>query len=216
MFFEYGEKETMYLAAKDKKLGEAMARIGHVYRSVDDDLFAAVVHQIMGQQISTAALETLWGRLNDRLHKIDAEGILFLGREGIKEVGMSFRKAEYILDFAEKVKSGEFDISALEGMADDKVIAALSSLKGVGVWTAEMILIFCMQRKDVVSFGDLAILRGMRMLYRHREIDKAKFEKYRKRYSPYGSVASLYLWEISGGALEGVTDPAVRGGKEKR
>ena len=100
-------------------------------------------------------------------------------------------------------------------MADDEVIAALSSLKGVGVWTAEMILIFCMQRQDVVSFGDLAILRGMRMLYRHREIDKAKFEKYRKRYSPYGSVASLYLWEISGGALEGVTDPAGRRGKEK-
>lgn len=216
MFFEYGDKETAYLAARDKKLGEAIARIGHVYRSVDADLFAAVVHQIMGQQISTAALQTLWRRLNDRLPKVDAEGILWLGKEGIQEVGMSFRKAEYILDFAEKVKSGQFDIASLENMADDEVIAALSSLKGVGVWTAEMILIFCMQRQDVVSFGDLAILRGMRMLYRHREIDKAKFEKYRKRYSPYGSVASLYLWEISGGALEGVTDPAGKRGKEKK
>ena len=71
-----------------------------------------------------------------------------------------------------------------------------------------MILTFCMQRPNVVSFGDLAIQRGMRMLYRHRRIDRAKFERYRKRYSPYGTVASLYLWAIAGGAIPGLTDPA--------
>lgn len=214
MYFEYGEKETDYLAAKDKKLGEAILKIGHVRRKVDEDLFAAVTHQIIGQQISTAALATLWDRLNDRIGKVDAEGILSLGREQLQEVGMSYRKAEYILDFAEKVKSGAFDVKALERMPDDAVVLELTSLKGVGVWTAEMVMIFCMQRPDVVSFGDLAILRGMRMLYRHRALDRAKFDKYRKRYSPYGSVASLYLWEIAGGALEGVTDPAPKKGKK--
>ena len=71
-----------------------------------------------------------------------------------------------------------------------------------------MIMTFCMQRPNIVSFGDLAILRGMRMLYRHKKIDRAKFEKYRKRYSPYGTVASLYLWAIAGGALPELTDPA--------
>ena len=145
---------------------------------------------------------------------MDAEGILSLGREQLQDVGMSYRKAEYILDFAEKVKSGAFDVEALEQMPDDAVVLELTSLKGVGVWTAEMVMIFCMQRPDVVSFGDLAILRGMRMLYRHRALDRAKFDKYRKRYSPYGSVASLYLWEIAGGALEGVTDPAPKKGKK--
>ena len=76
------------------------------------------------------------------------------------------------------------------------------------MWTAEMLLIFSLQRPDVVSFGDLAIQRGMRMLYRHRKITRQLFEKYRRRYSPYGTTASLYLWALAGGALPDLTDPA--------
>ena len=93
-------------------------------------------------------------------------------------------------------------------LSDEDVIRELTKLKGVGVWTAEMILTFCMQRPNVVSFGDLAIHRGMRMLYRHRQIDRTKFEHYQKRYAPYGTVASLYLWAIAGGAVPELTDPA--------
>lgn len=214
MFLEYGEKETEYLKSRDKRLGEAIDRIGHVNRTVDADLFAVVVHQIMAQQISTAAQETLWNRLTGRIGSVNADSILSLGREELQGVGMSYRKVEYIRDFAEKVKSGEFEIGALWQMSDEEVIRALSSLKGIGVWTAEMLMIFCMQRPDVVSFGDLAILRGMRMLYRHRTIDRAKFEKYRRRYSPYGTAASLYLWAIAGGALPELTDPAPKAGKK--
>lgn len=93
-------------------------------------------------------------------------------------------------------------------MPDEEAVEALSSLKGVGVWTAEMILLFCMQRPDILSFGDLAIQRGMRMVYHHRKIDKKLFEKYRRRLSPYGSTASLYFWAVSGGAVEGMKDHA--------
>lgn len=214
MFLEYGEKETEYLKSRDKRLGEAIDRIGHVNRTVDADLFAAVVHQIMAQQISTAAQETLWNRLTGRIGIVNADSILSLGREELQGVGMSYRKVEYIRDFAEKVKSGEFEPKALWQMSDEEVIRALSSLKGIGVWTAEMLMIFCMQRPDVVSYGDLAILRGMRMLYRHRNIDRAKFEKYRRRYSPYGTAASLYLWAIAGGAIPELTDPAPKTGKK--
>ena len=208
MFLEYGTRETDYLKSRDKRLGEVIDRIGHVNRTVDTDLFSAVVHQIIGQQISTAAQETLWRRLTAQLGSINADSILSLGRVELQAVGMSYRKAAYIQEFAGKVRSGEFDIAALETMSDAKVAAALSSLKGIGVWTAEMIMIFCMQRPDIVSFGDLAILRGMRMLYRHRSIDRAKFETYRRRYSPCGTVASLYLWAIAGGALPELSDPA--------
>ena len=69
-----------------------------------------------------------------------------------------------------------------------------------------MILLFCMQRPNILSFGDLAILRGIRMIYHHRKVDKELFEKYRKRYSPYCSVASLYLWAVSGGAIAEMKD----------
>ena len=207
MFFEYGEKEISYLKARDKRLGDAIDRIGHINRAVDSDLFSSVVHHIIGQQISTTAQATLWKRLNERLGSVTADTILALGREELQAVGMTFKKADYILDFAEKVQSSIFDIKGLDKLTDEEVIKELSALKGIGVWTAEMIMTFCMQRPNVVSFGDLAIHRGMRMLYRHRKIDKAKFERYRKRYSPYGTVASLYLWAIAGGAIPELNDP---------
>lgn len=82
-------------------------------------------------------------------------------------------------------------------MDDAEAIAALSSLEGVGVWTAEMLLLFCLGRPDILSYGDLAIHRGMRMVYHHRKVTREMFERYRRRYSLYGSVASLYLWAIS-------------------
>ena len=207
MFFEYGEKEISYLKDRDRRLGDAIDKIGHINRAVDSDLFSSVVHHIIGQQISTTAQATLWKRLNERLGSVTADTILALGREELQAVGMTFKKADYILDFAEKVQSGIFDIKGLVKLTDEEVIKELSALKGIGVWTAEMIMTFCMQRPNVVSFGDLAIHRGMRMLYRHRKIDKAKFERYRKRYSPYGTVASLYLWAIAGGAIPELNDP---------
>jgi DNA-3-methyladenine glycosylase II len=208
--FQYGEEAIHYLKSRDRKLGAAIDQIGPIHREVDADLFSAVVHHIIGQQISTAAQATLWQRLLDKTGEVNAQNLLTLGRDALQGIGMTYRKADYILDFAAKVHAGDFDTAALADMPDADVIKALSGLKGVGVWTAEMILIFCLQRPDVVSYGDLAIQRGMRMLYRHRKIDKVKFRRYRKRYSPYGSVASLYLWAIAGGAIPGLTDPALR------
>ena len=82
-------------------------------------------------------------------------------------------------------------------MPDDEVIGLLSSLPGIGVWTAEMLLIFSLGRMDVLSYGDLAIRRGLCKLYGHKTLTKEQFARYKKRYSPYGSIASLYLWRLS-------------------
>ena len=206
MYFAYGERELSYLRQKDKRLGAAIDRIGHIDRAVDPDLFSSVVHHIIGQQISTKAQATIWQRIHDTLGSINAETILKAGVPALQALGMTFRKAEYITDFAEKVHTGAFDLNAVEHMRDEDAIRALSSLKGIGVWTAEMILLFCLQRPDIFSYDDLAIRRGLRMVYRHREIDRARFEKYRRRFSPYGSVASLYLWAVAGGAIPEMQD----------
>ena len=93
-------------------------------------------------------------------------------------------------------------------MSDADLICKLSELKGIGVWTAEMLMIFCLQRPDVMSYGDLAIHRGLRMLYHHSRIDRKLFDKYARRFSPYGAVASLYLWAIAGGAIPEMCDHA--------
>ena len=207
MYFEYGEAELSYLRQKDKRMCEVIDRVGHVERTVDTDLFSSVVHHIIGQQISMKAQATIWQRMHDALGDVNAETIIAAGVPQLQALGMTFRKAEYITDFAQKVHSGAFDLDAVGHMSDEDAIRALSSLKGIGVWTAEMILLFCMQRPDVFSYDDLAIQRGLRMVYRHRAIDRKLFEKYRRRFSPCCSVASLYLWAVSGGAIPELSDP---------
>lgn len=214
MHFEYGEKEISYLKSKDTKLAEVIDTLGFVEREIDTDLFSAVVHHIIGQQISTKAQATIWQRMQDALGQVNAETILSAGVSNLQALGISFRKAEYITDFARKVHTGEFDIEAVSQMSDTDAISALSSLKGIGVWTAEMILLFCMQRPDIFSYDDLAIQRGLRMIYHHRRIDRKLFEKYRRRFSPYCSVASLYLWAVSGGAIPWMKDYAPKAVKK--
>ena len=206
LYFTYGETEISYLRQKDKRLGEVIDRIGPIKRAVDTDLFSSVVHHIIGQQISTKAQATIWQRIQDALGTVNAETILMAGVPKLQGLGMTFRKAEYITDFAEKVHTGAFDLNAVEHMSDEDAIRALSSLKGIGVWTAEMILLFCMQRPDIFSYDDLAIQRGLRMIYHHRKIDRKLFEKYRRRFHPYCSMASLYLWAVAGGAIPEMKD----------
>jgi len=206
MYFEYGEKEISYLSNKDKKLAEVIEQIGMIQREIDTDLFSSVVHHIIGQQISTKAQATIWKRMQDALGKVNAETILSADSAELQSLGLSFRKVEYITDFARKVHDGTFNPDDIWQMSDEDAIKALSSLKGIGVWTAEMILLFCMQRPDIFSYDDLAIQRGLRMVYHHRRIDRKLFDKYHRRFSPYCSVASLYLWAVSGGAIAGMKD----------
>lgn len=216
VYFAYGEAELDYLRKKDKRLAAVIDRVGHIDRAVDPDLFSSVIHHIIGQQISTKAQATIWQRMQDALGEVNAETVLAAGVPRLQSLGMTFRKAEYITDFAGKIHTGAFDLDTVEHMSDEDAIRELSALKGIGVWTAEMILLFCMQRPDIFSYDDLAIQRGLRMVYHHRSIDRKLFEKYRRRFSPYGSVASLYLWAVAGGAVPEMRDykpEARRGGR---
>ena len=195
--FEYGQKEIDYLKCKDKKLGAAIDKIGIINRKVTPDPFEALISSVVGQQISSKAAVTVWNRLIELLGSITPESISEVDISKIQVCGMSQRKASYIKGISEAAISGEVDFSKLHTMTDEEIIKKLSSLHGVGEWTAEMLLIFSLNRPDVVSYKDLAIRRGMMNLYGLKELPKDKFDKYRKRYSPYGSVASLYLWALS-------------------
>ena len=144
--------------------------------------------------------------MQDALGAVTAETVLSAGISNLQSLGMTFRKAGYITDFAEKVQKGAFDLGAIENMSDEDAIQELITLRGVGVWTAEMILLFCMQRPNIFSYNDLAIQRGLCMMYHHRAIDRKLFETYRRRFSPYCSVASLYIWAVAGNAIPEMRD----------
>ena len=213
VIFRYGETELSWLRARDAKLAEAIDAIGPVEREVDLDLFSSVMHHIIGQQISTKAQATIWARMREVLGGVTPATVLAAGEGKLQALGMTYRKAGYLVEFARRVEMGEFDLDAVAAMPDEDAIAALDALPGIGRWTAEMILLFCLERPDVLAFDDLAIQRGMRMLYHHRCITPQLFAKYRRRYSPYGSTASLYLWAIAGGAISGLRDWAPKVGQ---
>ena len=175
MNFYYDEEAIRYLKAKDPILADIIDRIGPIERPIDADLFSALINNIVGQQISMKAQETVWKRMLAAIGAITPENICRVSVEEIQQCGLSTRKATYIREAAEKVLSGECDLEALKDMKDEAVIAELSHLRGIGKWTAEMLLIFSMGRQDVLSWDDLAIHRGLRMVYHHRKITKQLF-----------------------------------------
>ena len=200
-YFIYGEAEINHLRKKDKKLGAAIDRIGIIKREINPVLFSALVESIVGQQISNKAAATVCRRLRE-LSNMEAAKLHSLSVSDIQACGMSMRKAGYIKGIADSAVNKTVDFDALKNKIDEEIIATLTALPGVGAWTAEMLLIFSLQRPNVVSYGDLAIRRGMMNLYGHKELPKERFMRYSKRYTPYGSVASLYLWELSRGCNE--------------
>lgn len=210
-YFEYGAMEIAHLKARDQALARVIDEVGQVRRAVIPDLFMALVNSIIGQQISTKAHLTVWARALTMFDPLTPEHLAAMPVETLQSCGISTRKAGYIKDMAVSVAEGRVDLEDLPNLDDEAVCRRLSELKGIGVWTAEMLMTFSLQRRDVLSWGDLAIQRGLRMLYRRRQITPAQFAGYKKRYSPYSSVASLYLWELAGGACEGYTDPALKG-----
>jgi DNA-3-methyladenine glycosylase II len=197
MYFEYGQEVMDYLTERDPVLGEAIREIGPIQRKVMPDLFKGLVRNIIGQQIASKAAATVWDRFQNHVEEVIPEKVAKLELEEIQQLGMSMRKATYIHGIAKEIDRGELDLKELSKLPDEAVVKALQSLPGIGIWTAEMLMIFSMQRLDVLSWGDLGIKRGMMRLYGLETLDRKTFEFYRSLYSPYGSVAALYLWELS-------------------
>lgn len=194
---EYGEKEIAYLTKRDKKLGALIASRGFVERELNPDVFGFLVRSIITQQISNKAAVTVVGRMREKFPIMDAAAIDAASESEIQSIGISMRKAAYIKGLCADVLQGRLVIDDLWQMSDSEVAQKLLPIKGIGLWTVEMTLIFSLGRRDVVSFGDYAIRKGMVKLYGLEELERAAFEKYRKRYSPCGTVASIYLWEAA-------------------
>ncbi len=194
--FEYGEREISYLSKNDKKLGKLIERTGPLECKVSEDLFDSLAGYIATQQISNRAAETVSMRITQKFGTVTPEKIALLSDEEIKSVGISMKKAQYIKGLSEAVLSGRLDIEGLAELPDEDVVSQLTSIRGIGDWTAEMFLIFSLGRPDIVSYKDFAIRKGMLLLYGLKDLDWDTFGKYRKRYSPYGTTASLYLWHL--------------------
>ena len=196
-FFEYGETEITYLKERCSKLADVISEAGMLKRKVEPELFKALISSIVSQQISTKAAATVFAKLFEIVGEMTAVAILGKTDDEIQSCGLSYRKVGYIKGICSAVYNGELKLEAFVKMSDDEVIARLVKLNGIGVWSAEMFLIFSLMRPDVLSYGDLIIRKGIMKLYDLDALSKKDFEVYRKLYSPYGTVASLYLWNLA-------------------
>jgi len=196
-YYKYGKTELEYLRSKCDKMAKAIDRIGMIERSILPHPFQALISSIISQQISTKAAKTVKDRLNNLIGTVSAENILNASHESIQACGMSNRKVNYIRGIAEAAQSGLINFDKLDELSNEEIIEKLTVLNGVGVWTAEMLLIFSLTRPDIISYGDLAIRNGIMKMYNLDRLSKKEFDVYRKRFSPYNTVASLYFWVIA-------------------
>lgn len=197
-FFKYGEDAVIFLKKKDKIMKKLIENYGFLERAIYPDLFACLSRSIIAQQISTKAAKTVVKRFDNLLGGVSSpQKTLAIEDEALRSIGLSGRKIAYIKGVAEKTVSGELDKASLSALSDEDLIKKLASLNGVGVWTAEMTLIFCFERLDVFSWGDLVVRNNLVKLYGLPSLDRKSFDLYKKRFSPYGSVASFYLWKYA-------------------
>lgn len=190
------------LMASDPELARVMERCGPIHPDRDrrgsrEDPYEALARAICGQQLSTKAAATIWGRIED-LFGGETPGpaeVIARDPQELRDAGLSWAKASYFRDLAERVLDGELDLGRLPELPDEEVIEELTAIKGIGRWTAEMFLIFHLGRPDVLSSGDLGIRRGAQLAHGLEEMPApAELEEIGERWRPHRTLACLYLW----------------------
>jgi DNA-3-methyladenine glycosylase II len=164
------------------------------------DHFSALCREIIGQQLSTKVARVIFERFEKLFtnNKITAHYLLKLTHESLRSVGLSNSKAMFLKDLAQKVESKEIEFAKLAKLDDMSVIRELTKVKGIGPWTAEMFLIFSLDREDVFSFGDLGLKNAIKKLYALKSESKEEIEKISSKWSPYKSYACRILWRSLG------------------
>lgn len=161
-----------------------------------DPTFEMLARAIVFQQLSTKAARTIYGRLEEAAAgRLTPEAIRNMSIGDMQRAGFSRQKLSYIRDLAEHALSGKVDFAKLPAMSDDEVIAALTDIKGIGVWTAHMFLLFSLRRPNILPVGDLGVRMAIQKAYKKRKLPTPKqIEQIAKGWHPYCSYAAWYLW----------------------
>ena len=185
-----------HLKQADPVLAEIIGRVGEYRIQFREPEFATLVRSIVYQQLSGRVASVIHGRLEAALKgSVTPSGILKLRPERMRKLGLSTAKTAYIRDLARHTRDGSVIFEELPNLPDEEVIERLTQVKGIGVWTAHMFLIFALRRKNVLPTGDLGIRNAIRKAYALEEAPLPKdVESIAARWHPYCSVASWYLW----------------------
>jgi DNA-3-methyladenine glycosylase II len=190
------QKAIHHLRKSDPVLAGIIDRVGDYRIEFRDPDFETLVKSIVYQQLSGRVANVIFGRLARAVGgKITPENILKLRPARMRAVGLSGQKTEYIRDLARHTRDGRIRFEELPDLADEEVMARLTAVKGIGVWTAHMFLIFALRRHDVLPTGDLGIRNAIRKAYGLEAVPlPGEIEAMAERWRPFCTVASWYLW----------------------
>jgi DNA-3-methyladenine glycosylase II len=193
---EVFEKARRHLMRTDPRLVEVIKKTGRQRPNFSErDPFDALVSAVISQQLSTKAAATIRGRVLALMPTQTPEALLALPVADLRTAGLSGQKAAYLRDLAERVMDGRLDLAHLESLTDEEVIEAIVAVKGFGRWTAQMFLMFCLHRPDVLPTGDLGIVKGFQNVLGMKTRPSIRtMERAAKVWQPYRSIASWYLW----------------------
>jgi DNA-3-methyladenine glycosylase II len=206
-----GTRARRALAAADPTMAALIERIGEIdiatrlrRRSEERpaDAYGALLRAIVGQQLSTKAARTIYGRVRDLFGGTtpSPEQLLEASEEDLRGCGLSGRKVEYVRDLAAHVLGGELELDRLGELSDEEVVEEIVAVRGLGQWTAEMFLLFHLERPDVLSGGDLGIRKAVQVEYELEEMPAPlRVLEIGEPWRPHRSLASLYLWESLAG-----------------
>lgn len=200
-------KARKQLAASDPVMADLIERLGKIDLATrlrrrneerPDDAYGALLRAIVGQQLSTKAARTIYGRVLDLFGGTapSPKQLLAVDEADLRAAGLSGRKVEYVRDLAVHVLDGELELDRLDRLSDEEAIEEIVAVRGLGVWTAEMFLMFHLERPDVLSGGDLGIRKAVQIEYGLKKMPTpARVQEIGEPWRPHRSLACLYLWE---------------------
>ena len=195
MIPDYWRQASQALAADDAVMAALVERYTDLSLSTRGDPFATLARSIVGQQISVKAADSVWARCVAALPALTPEAVAAAGEPLLRACGLSARKVEYLRDLAGHFRDGSLAVAHWPTMSDAEVIAELTAVRGIGVWTAEMFLIFNLLRPDVLPLDDIGLQRAVAVHYHGGERPtRRQLAALGERWRPWRSVATWYLW----------------------
>jgi DNA-3-methyladenine glycosylase II len=197
-------QEHRHLAAADPVMAALIDRFGELSvearrrRRPPLDAYGTLLRSVVGQQLSVKSAATIYGRVLDLFGGATPPpaDLLEIAPERLREAGLSGRKVEYVRDLATHVLSGELELDRLETLSDDEVIAEITAIRGYGLWSAQMFLMFFLERPDVLPTGDLGIRNAAKLAYELDEVPApGELTRIAEPWRPYRTLACIYLWE---------------------
>ena len=198
--FNFTKEEMDSLLKKEPFFLPYIKQFGMLNKSINTNVFESIIEAMIAQQISGKAASAITNRLLEKVKIITPKGLLELTDEEYAVIGLGPQKRGYIRSIATAFLNKEITEEGLKRLSDEELTKELVKLKGVGEWTAQMLLIFSLGKKNILSYKDLGIKKGLMRLYNKQSIDEitpAFFEKCKQKFSPHNTLASFYLWEIA-------------------